>query len=131
MQICQFSIFEKALEAVQFHKKLSLSCLKQPSIARKRLLRKRFKRVCNNLKIEDESCLKKLKFTTSLLRQIEHIFDSQYGNEFVSLINSIYAGENFFVSENFTLTFKKRCNNNHLENDHNENSTSSVLNVSK
>ena len=86
------------LSAVKFHQQLPFPILQRPSVARKRLRRKRFKFVKQLQQSEKRHC-KQTLFNSHLLLRIESILQSSIGQDFFNLVHSLSEGNLYFCSK--------------------------------
>ena len=106
-------LFQKLTEASEFHRSLPFIALKRPSVAKKRLLRKRFKfyqkqsryllswNTSNHLTGSTEV------IPISFLCDLSKILQSELGSEFLQLFCSISKGQRTFQSNHLSFTIKK------------------------
>ena len=81
-------IIDKLREACSFHQNLKYPILSRPSVARKRLLRKRFKQYPKGSRNnQTPNCV---KFNGKFLLQIEYLLNSHIGDSFYYLVQDLY-----------------------------------------
>ena len=100
-------ISSQLLSAAQFHQQLPFQILKRPSIARKRLLRKRFKFVKQAR--DTEKVVKNVNlFNSQILLRIESILSSSIGQDFHDSVIALSEGSLFFSSPSIQLQISKK-----------------------
>ena len=93
-------ISEILLNALNFHKRIPFQILKRPSVARKRLLRKRFKLLITRQSFQRTT---PNLFNSHFLIKIETILNSPSGKDFSNLVTSLCERKTCFISNNLLV----------------------------